>query len=103
LLAANNHSIKLLSILELANDLPFEVIGLGEDPAVRTDDHAEGRLLAVAQDANGALARLGDDFSESFLERGAGAQQVVRFDLSVNARHAQEKAGKDECRRLQGA
>src|SRR5207245_1077131 len=89
--------LKLPAVAEVANRRSAQFAGLGQDPAVRADNGAEGHALAVAEDAHGALTGPGDRLTESRQEPAARFRgNVPRRVLPQRRRgdgHEQAEAG----------
>ena len=91
LVHADELGLELTAILELAGDVAVQVVGFGQNPAVGTDDHAQGGFLAVAQNAHRAGARLGDDIAKGGDELRIGAEVFVFLRLRIGSeRQGQE-------------
>jgi hypothetical protein len=72
----------------LDSNLTGQVAGLGEDEAVTCDDDAQGRVLAVALDADSAFGGGGDNVAEDRQELGVAPGRwaaLFAFLLSIGS------------------
>jgi hypothetical protein len=83
---------KFLAIVEPGDEVPFEFARFGDDPAVGSDDPAEGEILLARADADGGLSRLGDGIAEGGADLRA-VSEVGRRDHYPLQRLAEGFAG----------